>query len=299
LALFAAGYFLGRGDLVFHTPRTDTQTFVGDGGAVQLRIDPNQPAIVNLLRSALTESMGFMALATDHALPYEMTLRMDIDRPASEVDMILALSLRRFAGLLEMRADPELWRWTPYQRVQSAKLEREGLWVVRSTMPLDEGALGLADERWAKPEGSALHPGREHGAEVVLDNRNGALYLVANTLLNPPLQAGDLPNEAPSAMPPEQLIAILGRVETARATLDVPDNDRVTITLRVNCVDEDMARGVQLLMLLVRDRVYLDLLEKDILLSGHLALEGRTISGEFTITGWRDRVLLSLGTAGI
>lgn len=300
LLLFVIGYYAGKTDLVLAASRTDTIAFVGERGAVQIRVDPNQPAVLDLLRTAAQKSFGYFGLLIDRTVPYEMGLSINADRGNAQADMVVALSMRRLAGFLESVSDTELWRWFPFQRVQSARLERDGLWVARSTLPIDAGALSLANAHWAKPAGTPLTLTRDHGLEVVLDNRNGEAYLVLNTFINPPLQAGDLPPDpAANKMTQDDFVKILERMETLRFTADLFGNDHAVCDLIVTCEDETMARGVNLLLLYARDQLYLNLLEKGVEMDGEITLEGATVTGRFNLRGFHKRIVTQISGMGV
>jgi len=298
-ACFTAGYYAGKLDLISVADRVPTASYIKGDPAVLVHMDPNHAEIRSLLQEGLRRIPAPLRQYVLASLPYEGTLSIEPRRDQDQADITFALSTRRLAGLLESRSSREVWRWWVAQRLDETGIEREGLWVVRSHVPLASAAIDEFNRRWARPAAEPLALEGSHALEVVVDNRGGRAYLALEPLLNPPPQEGDLPPETPPTVDADRLAGFFQLFTTARLTADPLDRNTFAFRLKAECPNAHAAAASHFFLWLLRDWMYARLLERGIVLEGDVQRDDTSLYGVLTIRGYRDNVVDLFGRWGI
>ena len=296
---FGAGYFLSRMELLERTSAVDTARYLGGRPAVLLHVDSNDRSVQALVEYALASEAALLRDWILESLPYSATLSLEPEN-AGRSEMVFAMSMPRLAGLLEWRADPSFWTWFDAQEVDRLSREAPGLWVVHSHLPVSESVQAEAAARWQAGEDEALRLGGGHVAELLIDNRDGRAYVALEPLLNPPLQAGDLPPKEAPAVDAASLAAVFARIESAWAAFDMPANDRGVLRFEVVCPNARAAESLHFFAVMLRDSISRTCWEEQrIRVQGDVLRDDRVLTGAFTMTGIRDAFVKQVRRVGL
>lgn len=324
-------YLAHEADLLAVAPRMDTVAHIGGNPVVLARLDPNQPGVFRILVEAF-ESEPFAAKLITAMTPHEVTLSVDLNSSGETSHQVLALNLRRLAGLFAWFGDDDHFlRFSPIQQNMSRAKEGDGLFVVRSEWPTNTGARALLGAR--PDETMPLEGG--HLFEAVIDNRGMAAYVALEPYFTAEEEADRagperharteklIPESAPAM---ERLAGLFRRVDTVRlrANLDwetvdgadtppvepaveassplavreapaVPPGDiRATITVDIATQSPRAAEDTLFFLMMLRDAAYRALLEEGIVLESRLSAEDSMVRGVFETAGFTARLIEAL-----
>jgi hypothetical protein len=251
--------------------------------SVVVRLDLQSPSARPFLSMLMEDSAGYLTDFFIDSLPWEAVIALTPDRDAKAVRMGSILSMRRFSGLLEARADAELWRWFPGQKVDSLELERPGIFVVRSTLPLSEEAMNEASVRWSKPAGDALQVPEGAPLGAYIDNRDGRGYLALEPILNPPPQPGDRPGAREGQLDAAGWAPYFERFTEASGALGFDTDGMVTVELRLKAPGEQAAKDLLALLEAQRDSMGAEIERQGGWLEGAWSRQGSEVSGSFRV----------------
>ena len=246
---------------------------------------PNaRPFFAHLLKNSSETWRNFLL----GSLPWEAAWTLSPNADNTAVDSTVALSLPRLSGLVEGRADPDLWRWFPGQKVTSLSIEQPGLWVARSSLPLREEALVLLMGTYEMDAGEPLPIPEGVPCIVVMDNRRNHVYLALESILNPPRQPGDELTWKPPALDSEGWDIYLDLLLWATATAQFNDEATLVIDARIEAGYPGAAHDLLVLLDRQRDRVAKQIEVAGGWLDGAWIMEGEMITGAFSISNAYD-----------
>lgn len=276
--------------------RTDevaTAAYMGRSPAFAFEMHTQSPYLRDMIVAGMAPLPRWIA---EELIPAEFSFTVDGDGAweSAERDeampLVFALGMRRFAGLLEFAVrDPETWRWWEGQEVASARQEAPGVYVVRSRLPWPGDLDAFPAGPWPL-EGAAMEEAPPSASIVLrLDNRGGRAF---GALL--PLTA-DM-RDGTAVLPEEfvdtaRLKALFDRVLAAWMTIEFLSADRMLVRARLDAPAPAAAEGALLPLLAFRDALFRALLEEGVVLEGEWRRAGRTISGDFTVSGYRPLVI--------
>jgi hypothetical protein len=258
--------------------------------ALVIKLDPQhpnaRPFFAHLLKNSSEPWRNFLL----GSLPWEATWTLSPNADNTAVDSTVALSLPRLSGLVEGRADPDLWRWFPGQKVTSLSFEQPGLWVARSALPCSGGPwhvlelpgsgfpLGLDQAKDPLPIPESLP------CVLVIDNRNDLAFKALVSLLYPPRQPGDDLTWEPPVLDAEGWIPYFGFFSQATATAQFNDEALLVIDVRIETTSPEAARVLLALADRQRDRISKKIEAAGGWLDGAWTINAQTITGVFSIS---------------
>lgn len=288
-------YLAMKLDITHEAAPVDTVAHIGGQPELLVRIDPNAPEFLSLLVEGFD---GAPPQLISWLLPYEITLAIGYDREREDASCILAVSLRRLAGgLAWLASEPDAWRLSPVQQGVRAAKEADGLWVVRSHWPTSPETRARASVWWPEAGFARLEMEGGHLFEAILDNRAGGGLIALEALLAP----GDFAPEQreivvkpPFDLEAQRLPGIFRRLETLRVSADVEAGNRGRVRVEATCRDGAAAESLAFFLYTVRDLVYRELIEEDIILKTDIVVSGATLHAVFTIDGIHDRLVRAI-----
>ncbi|GMV99557.1 MAG: hypothetical protein AMXMBFR84_06960 [Candidatus Hydrogenedentota bacterium] len=246
-----------------------------------------KPALAEALilekASALSENIRPWMI--NFALPYEAALLMRPDLANKRLDTTMFLNERRFGPMIVQQANaygmgavmPQV-QWAPDGFVQKER----GVITVDGSLPINPAIAALAEQKWGivTPAGYP-EPEGGHLAELIVDNRNGGLFLLLGTLQSSGIVSMNLP--------PDELATNLLPVGIFRLNADLVSPEVANITLRIeaaiNATEGEFGAFDFTLSLLygalakgLRDNGGIEL-------EGSKKREGTVITGQYTLTG--------------
>lgn len=282
-ALFYAGHWVARTELLVRHPPADLRPVLPPAPAVLLQCDLNQPHSKTLFAAALKDEAPILREFILNNLPYAASLALT-PRPGHAVaDVVFAMSMPRFAALLDARADTGLWRWWHFQEVDSARCEAPGVWVARSHWRISPAAQSETRRRW--PESDHTPLACEAGAPLsfLVDNRSGNAYLALETWLNPPPALGDLPTRADPARNAESIAAWMARLRTATGQLDIEGANAALFRLHIEATSPEAAASLAEDLRLMRERLETRWAADEVKIRGEFAPKGSLINSTLRI----------------
>lgn len=296
---FGAGYFLSRMELLERAAPVDTVRYLGGRPAVLVHIDSDDRSLLGLVEYALASQATIVRDWLLESMPYESTWALE-PGVGDQIEMTLATSMPRIAGLLEWRADPALWRWWDGQEVDRLSREAPGLWVVRSHLNRSEAAAREVEARWKPKDEEALRLGGGHVVELLIDNRDGRAFSALEPLIHPPPQPGDLPQDPTGGLDTTQLAAFFARIETAWTAVDLPANDRALVRMEIVCPDAHAAEALHFFALMGLDNLRRNAWDtQGIRIQGEFVRDGRVLAGNFTLGGIRETFVTQVRQVGL
>ncbi|MEA3365457.1 MAG: hypothetical protein U9Q79_07435, partial [Candidatus Hydrogenedentes bacterium] len=167
--------------------------------------------------------------------------------------------------------------WAPEGMV----LEKRGVLTLHGETPIDPLTMQLTQETWSKDEVTEALPLVEsHAAEMVLDNRDGGAFAILSALGL--LQGGNGKND------PKSFVGMFANVWAIRIFADFPAPHDAKVIIRVECrpeVEEDIPGSLQFFLDMGISQAKKELQAKGVAVTGASRIEGKTIVGEYTISG--------------
>ncbi|MBP8129441.1 MAG: hypothetical protein KA184_07650 [Candidatus Hydrogenedentes bacterium] len=272
LLSFALGVIAGRFDVLSADVRVSVADYLGSSHAIFLWVDPNHGGLLDAM-SRVHE--GIPPALFGLWLPHECALACGAgDGGGEDVEVVFAASLRRFAGFLGMfRSDPQRWRWFAAQEMTSARVERPGLWVVRSRVKPEPAPAGVP------PPGAPVRFDGTHAAELLIDNRDGVAAAVLHRLFEPAHTVGE------ASVASEGWLDLLQHVRTARFVSDLEGSDAVRVLVSVECQDSGAASVVMTFLNAHQLEMEQVLAESSVAAEGAWTQRGPRIEGHWRLRG--------------
>lgn len=310
LCMLVAGflvYIAYEFDFIQAAARVDTVSYIGGEPMVLARADPNQATVLAVVSKAFAQNPGARQFVQAF-MPHEASLAVMLDSGAQTSRQILALSLRRLAGLLDWSAvEPANWRVSPAQEDIVASKEQNGVFVVRSSWPTRKTTRQQVRKVWPEAPRDRLALEGGHLLELVLDNRAGGAYLALEPFFfaveaAPPM-APDAQDKtlAPISPPPlskRQYDSLFLRGRTLRVTVNLVhpslpanapdlaalDPTDVAVEVVIECTTRNAraAEDLRFLLMYARDQLYRALLEEGVVLDSTITGEDNAITARFT-----------------
>ncbi|MFP4503046.1 MAG: hypothetical protein ACLFTT_18795 [Candidatus Hydrogenedentota bacterium] len=317
LCMLVAGflvYIAYEFDFIQAAARVDTVSYIGGEPMVLARADPNRAAVLAVVSEAFAQNPGARQFVQAF-MPHEASLAVMLDSGAQTSRQILALSLRRLAGLLDWSAvEPANWRVSPAQEDIVASKEQNGVFVVRSSWPTRKTTRQQVRKVWpeAPRERLALEGG--HLLELVVDNRGGGAYLAlepfffapeAAPAMGSPAQDKTLAPISPPPLSKRQYDSVFLRGRTLRVTVDLVhpslpanalDPTAVAVEVVIECTTRNAraAEDLRFLLMYARDQLYRALLEEGVVLDSDITGEDNAITARFTARNVGEKLIRML-----
>jgi hypothetical protein len=289
LALLAglAALALERLDVLREAPVVHIDTFATPAPAILLRAQLDRPEVMSLLTEALDQTPSWLV---EKFAPHEISFSVEPRVAAGHNEMVLAFNLKRLAGFLDFAIrDTDEWRFWLNQEIVSAQEEAEGLYVVRSTIPFEAGLTDHIRPLAEEAAGEAVAPFEDPLFQVRIDNRGGqALLALAPMVTQQPAEYD--PARKPFAEI-AQLEGFFRRFSTADAAVDLPDSGALQVRVHVRVPDRAAGESLLFFLMPLRDTAYRELLQNDLVLDGFWSQTDTALTGDFTISGFRQKAM--------
>jgi hypothetical protein len=258
--------------------------------ALVIKLDPQhpnaRPFFAHLLKNSSEPWRNFLL----GSLPWEAAWTLSPNADNTAVDSTMALSLPRLSGLVEGRADPDLWRWFPGQKVTSLSFEQPGLWVARSSLPCRGGPLEVFGATISElhpghyQEYAPLHIPKDLPCVLTIDNRNDLALMALVSLLDPPRQPGDDLTWKTPLLDAKGWIPYFDIFSNATVTAQFNDEAALAIDVRIEARYPEDALVLLALAERQRDRFARRIEGAGGWLDGAWTVERRIITGAFSIS---------------
>ncbi len=271
---------------VRRSPAISHASFVGPETRVHIAVWPGQAeeTLVALIDAAVPEKQRPSSWVLRRLLPNEVAILMEPNVQAGVIGVTAFVNEQRLGPVIRdavnganiAKSVPSV-RWAPEGMVA----EKRGVLTLRGEVPIDATTTRFTREFWPEPPPAAPLPLEGgHTIEVVLDNRDGGTFTTLSAL--------ELLKSSDGTNNPDFYVRMLRNVSWVRVSADSTGPGEMALTCRLEPrpdVEDDFPGSLQLFldMGIAQGRQALE--AKGATLTGSSRIEGKTVIGEYTITG--------------
>ncbi|HOD48636.1 MAG TPA: hypothetical protein PLJ71_00260 [Candidatus Hydrogenedentes bacterium] len=283
---------------VLKSPEFSHSSYVTPDTRVQIAAWPGrgEDTLTALLEAAFPEDQRPSSWVVRRILPQEVAILIAPDVPQGSAavtgfvnDQRLGPVIRDAVNSANISKSVPTVRWANEGMV----LEKRGVLTLRGETRIDRLTQDLTGKTWA---GYAVAGPLEleggHAVEAVLDNRDGGAFAV--------LSAFRLLVGADGKNNPEFFVGMFANVASMRVFADFTGPQDVALTLRIDCrpdVEEDIPGSLQFFLDMGIAQGKKEVESKGAALNGASRLEGKSVVGEYTISGLDKLVRSSAGSS--
>jgi hypothetical protein len=286
IAGIAAFVIADRKFAILKSPPFSYSPFVTRDTRLQLAMWPERAAetVTALMEISLPENRRPSNWFVRRVLPQQTAVLMAPDMSAGIIGVTVFINEQRLGPVIRDNINSaNISTSVPavHWAAEGMVLEKRGVLTLHGETPIDPLTMQLTQETWSKDEVTeALPLEGSHAAEMVLDNRDGGAFAILSAL---GLLQGDNGKNDPAFF-----VGMFANVSSIRIFADFPATHDAEIIIRVECrpeVEEDIPGSLQFFLDMGISQAKKELQAKGVAVTGASRIEGKTIVGEYTISG--------------
>lgn len=282
----AAFVIADRKFAILKSPPWPYSPYVTPDTRLQLAVWPERATdtVTTLMETALPENRRPSNWVLQRVLPRQTAIFMAPDMARAMVDITVFVNDQRLGPVFRDTVNSaNIAKSVPTVdwAAEGMVLEQRGVLTLRGEAPIDPLTMQLTQETWSKDEVTeALPLEGGHAAEMVLDNRDGGAFAILSAL---ELLQGDQGKNDP-----EFFVGMFANIQAIRILADLPKPEDADIIIRIECrpeVEEDIPGSLQFFLDMGINQAKKTLQARGAAVTGASRIEGKTIVGEYTISG--------------